>query len=166
MNVLFSVGLQEMFVAISALQILILLPLLQTSIPANSGMVFEQLTKIAAFDILEIGDFVDEYLNLDPTEPINEKFDTLGLETLYFINNVGSFVFVMIFYLLALLVYFILACAGKLSQKAKQLSIRLGAKLFWSSLITVVFQSFLIVTFCAFILIKYNLNFDSLGLKI
>lgn len=129
-------------------------------------MVFEQLTKIAAFDILEIGDFVDEYLYLDPTEPINEKFDTLGLETLYFINNVGSFIFVMVFYLLALLVYFILACVGKLSQKAKELSMKLGAKLFWNSLITVVFQSFLIVTFCAFILIKYNLNFDTLGLRI
>ena len=46
---------------INALQILILLPLLKSSIPANASMVFGQLTKIAAFDIFEIGDYVDEY---------------------------------------------------------------------------------------------------------
>ena len=89
------------------LQIAILLPLFKSNIPANSGMVFSVINKVAAFDILEIGEYVDEFLEMQPSEPVNEKFETIGLESLYFINNIGSFflaVFVDIILVLFILV--------------------------------------------------------------
>ena len=35
--------------------------------PANTGMVFKRLSKIAAFDYIEIGDYVDDLLELELT---------------------------------------------------------------------------------------------------
>ena len=66
---------------INCLQIIVFLPLLDTSMPPNAGMFFEELTKIAAFDILEIGEyfdfgeFVNDLLDLVPSDPINYKFE-------------------------------------------------------------------------------------------
>ena len=78
------------------LQIAILLPLFKSNIPANSGMVFNVINKVAAFDIFEIGEYVDEFLEMLPSEPVNEKFETVGLESYYFINNLGSFFLVVL----------------------------------------------------------------------
>ena len=43
---------------------IIMLPLLEASVPANAGQVFQILTEIAAFDVFEISEFVDSYLDL------------------------------------------------------------------------------------------------------
>ena len=82
---------QYIFGMIEALQILILLPLLHASMPANAGQVFKYLTKIAAFDVFEIGDYVDEILELEESDPVNINFESLGFETQWFIHNMGSF---------------------------------------------------------------------------
>ena len=95
-NLLLGVGLSTVFEMLRALQIIILLPLLKTNIPANAGMVFNTMTKVAAFDVFEIGEYVNNALELLATDPVNEKFETIGLESLYFINNVGSFFLVVL----------------------------------------------------------------------
>lgn len=59
--------------------------------PANAGQVFKYLTKIAAFDVFEIGDYVDEILELEESDPVNINFESLGFETQWFIHNMGSF---------------------------------------------------------------------------
>ena len=42
---------------------------------------------IAAFDLVEIGDWVNEALDIEETEPLSENLNRLGFESLYFINN-------------------------------------------------------------------------------
>lgn len=79
------------FGMVNALQIIIILPLFNASMPANAGMVFKYLTQIASFDIFDIGDYVDEYLQLEDTDPVNIEFETLGFDSQWFINNIGSF---------------------------------------------------------------------------
>lgn len=74
-----------------------MLPLLSSSIPPNANMFMSFLTQIAAFDVIEIGEYVEEYLSLDATDPISAKFESIGMESLYFINNVGSFFLVLMF---------------------------------------------------------------------
>lgn len=59
-TVLLSVGLQFLFDMVNCLQIIILLPLLKSNIPANANMFIAFLTQIAAFDIVEIGDYVEQ----------------------------------------------------------------------------------------------------------
>ena len=151
---------------INALQIMILIPLLKASIPANASMVFGQLTKVAAFDIFEIGDYVDEYFDLAPTDPVNEKFEAVGLETLYFLHNVGSFIFVILAYMSIMLTYVVLTLLGKFSTTMLRWATKIGEYLFWNSLITVIKESFLILTFCCLILLKYSFEFSPWGVAI
>lgn len=40
--------------------------------PRNTGNFFEQLTVIAAFDVYEIGDYLNGILDLEPTEVVND----------------------------------------------------------------------------------------------
>ena len=49
---------------IEALQIIILLPLLNANMPANTGMTFDLLARIAAFDLFETNEFLTELLKL------------------------------------------------------------------------------------------------------
>jgi len=67
-QLLLSVRLSEIFGMVSALQLITLLPLMESNMPANTGMFFKELSKIAAFDILDIegwvsiDDFIYEHL--------------------------------------------------------------------------------------------------------
>ena len=134
--------------------------------PANAAMVFGQLTKIAAFDIIEIGDYVDEYFKLEATDPVNEKFEAVGLETLYLFHNIGSFIFVIILYAFAILIFLILTIFGSWSQRIKRWSVKLGQKLFWNSIIVAVLESFLFMSFCCLILWKYSFEFSPWGVAV
>lgn len=126
-------------------------------------MVFKKLTKIAAFDIFEIGDYVDEYFKLEPTDPVSEKFETIGMESLYFINNVGSFIFIIVMYILAIIAYLLMFSCGNASQTIKKLRKSLRDKIFWEGLMVMIFESFLIVVFCGLIMVKYKLSFETWG---
>ena len=61
-NFLMGFSLKSVLDMINALQIIILLPLIDTKVPANAGIFFSRLTEIAAFDFFEIGEYVNEYL--------------------------------------------------------------------------------------------------------
>lgn len=93
-----------------------MLSLFKSSIPANAGMVFNTITKLAAYDMLEIGEYVDEVLELLPTDPVNEKFETIGLESLYFINNLGSFFLVVIADLIMCMITLLVRCLLRLKR--------------------------------------------------
>jgi len=83
---------------VNTLQLIILLPLFDIKLPANAGVFFRQLMKIVAFDYLEIGDWINEALDLEPTEAVNSNYDAVGLESLYFINNMGSLFLMFMMY--------------------------------------------------------------------
>ena len=80
-----------------ALQIIILLTLTVVPFPANTGMFFNQLSAIAAFDFFETSDYISDLLDLLPRDPINEKFEGIGFETVYSMNNLGTFILVLAF---------------------------------------------------------------------
>ena len=80
-NTVLGAGLQSVFSMINALQIIIMLPLFEASVPPNAGQVFGYLAEIAAFDVIEISEYVDEYLELIPTEPVNSKLEVIGFES-------------------------------------------------------------------------------------
>ena len=60
--------------------------------PANASVFFLNLMTIAAFDFYEIGEDVNRWLDLDPTDPVSQNFNQLGFESLYFINNMGTLI--------------------------------------------------------------------------
>lgn len=164
-NLILGVGLQRILEMINALQIIILLPLIKSNIPANASMFFARLLEIAAFDIFEIGEFVNDYLSLEQTDPINERYEASGLESKYFINNLGTFFLILIVYFFFTLLWLVVSFARKWSdcKCLKLLDKKLHRSLFWNGLIAVVFESYLMVSLCAFIAIQNSFSFRVFG---
>ena len=120
--------------------------------PANAGMLFDSLSQIAGYDFVDIGDFADEFLNLLPTGPLNEKFESVGLESLYFINNLGTLGFAIAFYLSLALIILVSKtsswCRPSCLEKRRQ---KLDSFVFWNGGISLVFESCLVVFIVAHI---------------
>lgn len=148
---------------ISALQIIILLPLFDSRMPANTGTFFGVLMQIAAFDIFEINGYLDEYLNMKPSDPVNEKFETIGLESIYFMNNLGTFTLVLASKLILILVWILLYLPASCSRKVRKLRNKFGQRIFWNSWIVAIVESFLIISLCGAISLKYSIIFDTIG---
>ena len=83
------------------------MPLFKTITPANAGLFFKQIMQIAAFDIVEISGPLDSLLNLEPTDPINQNFETVGFESVYLLNNMGTLA-------IAYLIWLTVACIAVL----------------------------------------------------
>lgn len=129
---------------INALQIVVFLPLLDVHFPANAASFFQYLTKIAAFDILEISDQVDEILDLPVPEEQSEeveqqvaKFQEIGLESLYFINNLGFF-FLIILLCGGLTVIWLLLAPLNMFGPVRKLRQKISSTLFWNGSIAAV----------------------------
>ena len=101
-------------------------------------MFFGYLQSIAAFDVFEIGEYVDEYLELVPEDPVNEKFETIGMESKYYINNMGSFFLTLIFEVMMIILYLILVPFAGKSKCIKRRVKNLNKKLFWNSWVVTV----------------------------
>lgn len=148
---------------IQALQIIILMPLMNANMPANTGMFFNELAAIAAFDLFETNEMMTEKLDLLPRDPVDEKFETIGLGTVYFMNNLGTFVFALAFKFLLILIWFALYALSSISFFLQKCEKRLSASIFWNSWITVITQTFVIVGLCAMIALEHNLELGSPG---
>ena len=166
-QILLGAGLKSVLDMINALQVIILLPLIETQIPANASMFMQTLTDVAAFDFIEIGDVSNDILSLPPTEPVNMRFELSSLESQYFVNNVGSFYLVILLNILMTLVW----CLIKLIRTCcydgdflEKYGRKIHRKLFWNGSAAAVRESYLVVILCAFISINYNFNFTSLGM--
>ena len=82
---------------VEALQILIFLPLLETNMPANVGEFMGFLMQIAAFDIVDTGAAVETIFDLDPiASPDDINYEALGMESVYFVSNLGSAIFLFL----------------------------------------------------------------------
>ena len=124
------------------------------------------MTKIAAFDVLETSDFVDELLALEPTDPVSVNLESLGFETQWFINNVGSF-FIYLLLCFAGVVLFLLVFAFNLATGcASRLRSKIKDMIFWNKLNQAIFESILVVSICCFISLRYNFTIESRGEQI
>ena len=112
LNFIMQASLAEIFGLFEILQLIVLIPLFQIILPANAAGFFNILMEIAAFDFLGSIDMVSWILpDLEETDPINNNFEGLGFETLYFMNNMGTGFFFFVAYFLALLITDILVAA-------------------------------------------------------
>ena len=122
---------------------------------------------IAAFDIYEIGDDVHRILDIEPTDPVNDNFNQLGLESQYFINNMGTMLiwpFLMIF---ALLLFSLLNECNKVckSERIDRMANQVLRSLKYNAFITVIKESFAMVMLCSLINLSI-ISFSSVGLTV
>ena len=165
-NTLLGASLGAVFGMINALQIIIILPLFDASMPANAGMVFKYLTKIAAFDVFEIGDYVDEYLELEQTDPVDNNFETLGFESKWFINNVGSFFIYILWCFANVIIFLFVAALNNTTGYCLRQKKKLSKMIFWNKLSMAIFESILVVGLSCYITFRYNFVYSSIGEQI
>lgn len=110
---------------INTQQLIVFMPLFDVLMPANAQTFFNEIFKIAAFDIVEIEPYVNFMLNLNETGPFNENFDKLGFQSLFFLNNLGPLGIGFLIYFLACLFLVVLDVFSKSSSKVARLSARL-----------------------------------------
>ena len=132
--------------------------------PANAQLFFATVMTIAAFDLYEIGDDTNYILDLEPIEPVNENFNKLGFETKYFINNMGTLMIWPLFYACQAVYYAVVTKLGEWCQKRRlRAHGALGKKqLYFSSLITLIRESFSIILLCGLIAVPI-ISFKTYG---
>jgi hypothetical protein len=74
LNLLMSSSLNMMWSMINNQQLIVLMPCFDLQMPANVQMLFNQINKIASFDIVDIDPLINKALNLNETEPMNPNF--------------------------------------------------------------------------------------------
>ena len=167
LSLLQGYGLSMMLGMMNALQIIICLPLFETSMPANSGMFNNIVTSMAVYEVIEIGDFANELLELNPTDPVNEKYESIGFGDLYFTNNVGCFVLTILFSSLLVIFWIFLYSLSRLGYSCvKRLRNNVADQLFWNKISGLIFESFLNVVLSSLIALKYNLEVKDYGQKV
>ena len=72
--------------------------------------------QIAAFEIIEFGDFLDEQLGIPSTKPVNKNFDAIGLDSIYLLNNMGTLSMAYVLLLLLSVFTILLRVFGKLNK--------------------------------------------------
>ena len=78
------------------------------SFPANAAGFFGYIVEVTAFELFDIKDTVNSILDLPPTGPLTEKFEAIGLESKYFINNLGFFFLIILIGVFLALVWVLL----------------------------------------------------------
>ena len=134
--------------------------------PANAGMFFRTIMSIAAFDFYDFTDIIHNLFNLEPTEPIDNNFESIGFESQYFLINMGTMACFFLIYIVVLLI--VLAClpfSKRRCRKIKRLEKKVKRKVCWSSLITLLNESYVILAVCLLINAQM-ISLESTGLAV
>ena len=125
------------------------MPLLNVRLPGTASIFFSYLMKIASFDLIPIGNYLDEKLNMTPNPPISVNFEAIGFDSMYCLINIGSILILMVLFPILVAFDLILRLisykyAIKANNKLKQI-------LYWNTTLTTFKESYLIALLCAFI---------------
>ena len=122
--------------------------------------------EIAAFDFYDFGDIIHELFKILPTNPIDANFDSIGFESQYFMVNIGTMIVFYLIYTLALVLSVSLhRCATKEHKRVRSCSRGLDRRIYWGTAITLMTETYQIVTVCVLINMKI-LNFDTVGMAV
>ena len=101
---------------------------------------------------------------IDPIEPGDDmNYPSLGIETVYFITNLGTAVFIFSIQIIGSLLYVILYPFRECGKYIKEKMLKLQRGLFWNNWLTTVKETFLVIALNAMIQFKYDFKFDSWG---
>jgi len=155
---LLAASLNQLLGTINTMQIIVMMPLFEVSLPANAGMFFAQLMSIAAFELFDTKPYLDSALSLAPTEPVNSNFEAAGLESIYLLHNMGTLLMGFTFFVLSAAFSFL--CRQCSNEKTNDFGERLHQKLFWGSFINLVVESYSMLAISCMINLK-NLRWDA-----
>ena len=111
--------------------------------PANAQSFFNQILKIASFDIVDLTPRLEKMLRLNATEPLNPSFEALGFGSLYFLNNMNSFLLGFTYYFSLLILSFVLDRIQARYNRLTSIAERLKQMLFYSMILSMLNESYL-----------------------
>ena len=136
--------------AIESQQLVVLLPLLDISIPPNAGIFYQALMQVCAFDPFPAEDFLHETLRVQPTAAYGMNFEMIGYESMWFIINIGSLAFLILSLPFLYLVVPVMSPCAKI-KNFKTFRNWLRRNLFYSAPIRLARESYLILLIPALI---------------
>ena len=87
--------------------------------PNSAQNFFNQILKIASFDIVDLEPYFNKLLNLKESESLNPNFSALGFDSIYFLNNMNSMVIGFLSYFIMILLLLLLdpfqSCSRRIS---------------------------------------------------
>ena len=140
---------------INTQQLIVMMPLFKVILPGNVQAFFNQIFKIASFDIVEVGPYINSILHLNDTEPLNQNFDALGFNSMYFLNNLGTLLLGFILYFLSIALHLILDFCVDNNPRIAKFNIGLLDSLYYSSLFSMMMESYGIMAVCVMINLQY-----------
>lgn len=116
-------------------QIVVHLPMyMGLKFPANAMMVIEEMIKLATFDLIPTEGIDSEIHYWPETDPFSVNFETAGVETVFFLANIGFAMYMIYAHLLAILIHASLHIKKKAASGVIKLRERLGSYLYWEGL--------------------------------
>ena len=76
-----AASLNQLWSMINTQQLIVMIALFQVTMPANAGMFFRTIMSIAAFDFYDFTDIIHELFSIEPTDPIDKNFESIGFES-------------------------------------------------------------------------------------
>jgi len=138
-----------------------MMPLFDIQLPANAGYQFNVLYQVAAFDLFEVGPIYDALFGLEPTDPINVNFDTLGFETTSFVGNIGPLIIVYVVFACFMIGLALLYSCKKFARIARMRA-RFAKKVLWNPVLQLLNKTYWIVLMSALISLQ-SLRWQQFG---
>jgi len=128
-----------------------MLPLFKISLPANASEFFKTMMKIAMFDYIDTGPYVDSLLGQKSVLPDDPNLEILGFESIYFLNNLGTLALFYVVYVLVAILSSLAVCMLCCCENARYLVKNAQKKLFYGSLISLINESYMILVICCLV---------------
>lgn len=140
---------------INTQQLIVMMPLFEINLPANAQAFFNQIFKIASFDIIEVEPYVNAMLDLNSTEPLTRQFDKLGFQSMFLLNNLGPLGIAFLVYAFLIIVLLVIDPFVGFSPKLGRFSNYLFDSLFYNSITSIMMESYALMATCVMINLNY-----------
>ena len=163
-NFFLSAGLNHVFGMVETMQILLMPAIFKVNIPAVPSELINLMMEVANFDLIEVGEYYDQYFEMPPTGALTPSLDNIGFETFYFIHNLGALSLIMVIFLAFQIIVFTLSrrsCFGKRSSRIccfkhvnKLAKRHFLPVMFWNGYLQLLIESHMVVVLSGFIMFK------------
>ena len=135
-------------------------PMFNVLIPAFPCAIITLMLEIANFDLVEVGDYFDEWFEMPPTEPLTASLEATGAEGTYFLYNLGALSLILLIFIVVTIFVWLFSrntCCGFESQNIKcykrlnKVAKRQKTKFMWNGLLNLLVESHLIMCLSVFI---------------
>jgi hypothetical protein len=161
MNLFLGGAMQQLFSAIRKLTIMVHLLIINVRIPPNAQSFFRGLLSFVTFDIIELGPYIRQGLNLTDTDVVvNDNFMNLGYDSEYFVINFGTLLLVMSY--LAIMLMFYACTPSKGNSSFVRCRNRVTRGLVWNSVFSFMLESYMLLSISA-VVNFIQFKFEDLG---